>query len=95
VHTTLPLQSSVDEIKTEARQLFSDLRRRDVAAIARCHSLDPQVDPFEVRLGDVQYILARHYGCKSWRKLLERFDRIRDDSPTTTPFLVSSIFTPM
>jgi hypothetical protein len=95
VHPTLPLQSSVDEIKTEARHLFSDLRRRDVAAIAQCDSLDPRLDPFEVRLADVQYILARHYGYKSWRKLLEHFDGTREDSPTTTPFLVSSIFTPM
>lgn len=93
MHATLALQSSVEEIRNKARQLLSDLRRRDVAAIARCQSLDPQVDPFLATLADVRYLLARKYGYNSWRKLIERLDRTGRDSPKIIPFVLSSVFT--
>ncbi len=65
-------EANLQDIRKEARDLLSNLRRGDAAAIGRYHSLDPLAGTYLPSLSDAQYIIAREYGYASWRKLKER-----------------------
>ena len=66
---TLPSQRNLEAIKNEAKNLLFELSRWDAAAVERQRSLDSDSGRFRARLADVQYIIAREYGFRSWQKL--------------------------
>ena len=69
---SLPSRMTLHDIKREARGLLDALLRREAAALSRYHSFDPFAGRFEARLDEAQYIIAREYGYRSWRRLEER-----------------------
>jgi len=69
---TLPSKGNLENIEKEARVLLHDLRRGDPATIRRFYLLDFEAPTLVTGLGDAQYLIAREYGCKSWRELKER-----------------------
>jgi len=70
--SSLPSSTTLYDIKKEARDLLDALLRREAAALSRYHSFDPFAGRFEARLDEAQYIIAREYGYRSWRRLEER-----------------------
>lgn len=85
---TLPLRPNVEEMRREARNLLRDLLRREATAVARYYSLDPLADTCKPRLADAQYLIAREYGCASWRKLEERLrSRVQESAEITASVL--------
>jgi hypothetical protein len=87
---SLPSQRNFEDIRKEARELLHDLQRRDSVAIRRQSSLDCEAAKIPARLADAQYIIAREYGYKSWRKLKQRMEANLQDMPTS----VSNILAP-
>jgi hypothetical protein len=71
----LPAAGTLDDFKKEARGLLHGLHRSDASAITKYISFDPGVYTFPIRLTDAQYVIARMYGCKSWKELEERVRR--------------------
>lgn len=70
----LPLHTNLEEVKRDARDLLSALRRRDVSAVKRYQLSDPIAGMFVPRIDEAQYVIAREYGYPSWRKLKECLD---------------------
>ena len=69
---SLPSRTTLYDIKKEARDLLDALLRREDTALNRYRSFDPFAGRFEARLDEAQYIIAREYGYRSWRRLAER-----------------------
>ena len=69
---SLPSRTTLHDIKKEARDLLDALLRREATALSRYGSYDPFAGRFEARLDEAQYIIAREYGYRSWRRLEER-----------------------
>ena len=57
------------DIEKEVRDLLHQMRQGDAVALGRWHSLDPESGAFQPRIADVQYLVAREYGFRSWQKL--------------------------
>jgi hypothetical protein len=70
----LPTRANLENIEKQARDLLHALRKRDAAALRRFDSLDPSTVVGVPSLAEAQYVIAREYGCASWRKLQERLD---------------------
>lgn len=66
---SLPFAANLEAIQKEARTLFRDLQQNDVAAVARYRAFEFLDRSSRVRLADAQYVIARHYGFKSWTSL--------------------------
>lgn len=71
---SLPSQRNFEDIRKEARELLHGLRRWDAGALRRHHSLDGEAGESPARLADAQYVVAREYGYRSWRKLKQRLE---------------------
>jgi hypothetical protein len=69
---SLPSGTTLHDIRKEARDLLDALLRREDTALNRYRSFDPFAGRFEARLDEAQYIIAREYGYRSWRRLAER-----------------------
>jgi hypothetical protein len=69
MHRFLPAKPCLKDIEKEARNLLHQMHRGDAVALARWHSLDPEAGAFQPRMVDVQYLVAREYGFRSWQKL--------------------------
>jgi len=72
---SLPLNPSLEAIEKEARHLLHDVRRGDPAAIARWYSLDSEARAAQPRTADIQYLIAREYGFRSWQCLKDRLNK--------------------
>lgn len=66
---------SLQAIEKEARHLLNDVRRGDPAATARWYSLDLEVRSRQPGTADVQYVIAREYGFKSWKSLRDQLNK--------------------
>jgi hypothetical protein len=70
------------DIEKEVRNLLHQMRQGDAVALARWHSLDPESGAVQPRIADVQYLVAREYGFRSWQKLKTTVAReFRDATP--------------
>ena len=69
---SVPSGTTLHDIRKEARDLLDALLRREDTALNRYRSFDPFAGRFEARLDEAQYIIAREYGYRSWRRLAER-----------------------
>jgi hypothetical protein len=75
MYRSLPVESKLEEVEKEARKLLHEVRRGNPVAVARWHSLDSEARTLQARTADMQYLIAREYGFKSWRNLKECLNR--------------------
>ena len=66
---SLPISSSFKDIEEQVRHLLRQLRRGDAVAFARWYSLDSEARTRQPRKADIQYVIAREHGFKSWQSL--------------------------
>jgi len=73
----LPVRPNIQQLKNQAKELLSSLRRRDDSAVSEFESFHPrgkewlEIPDFEVKLADAQLVLARSYGVASWPRLVK------------------------
>jgi len=73
---SLPLNPTLEVIESEARQLLHEVCRGNSAAAGRWYSLDSEAHGFKPRRADIQYVIAREYGFKSWESLKARLNHV-------------------
>lgn len=72
---SLPLHSNLKDIEKQVRHMLHQVRRGDAVAVARWYSLDSEAQTRQPRKADIQYIIAREHGFKSWQSLKDRLNR--------------------
>ena len=70
-----PLHLNLNDIEEQVRQVLHQVRRGDVAAVARWYSLDSEARARQPRKADIQYVIAREHGFKSWQSLKDRLSK--------------------
>lgn len=87
-----PVRPNLDQLRHQAKELLSDLRRGDPAALAEMREHHPEATAAaELKLADAQFALARSYGIASWPRLLlacRMTDAIWRDDPDVVRDLV-------
>ena len=66
---SLPVHSNLKDIEEQVRNLLRQVRRGDAVAFARWYSLDSEARTRQPRKADIQYVIAREHGFKSWQSL--------------------------
>jgi ankyrin repeat protein len=76
---SLPSRPSIEQLKTQAKELHKALKSGEPAALQRFRQNHPQGSNVETHardaswsLSDAQLVIAREYGSASWPKLRER-----------------------
>lgn len=72
---SLPLHLNLKDIEEQVRHVLHQVRRGDAAAVARWYSLDSEARTRQPRKADIQYIIAREHGFKSWQSLKDRLNK--------------------
>ena len=72
---SLPPNPSLKAIEKKARRLLHAVRRGNAAAVARWHSLDSEAGTGHPRPADIQYLIAREYGFRSWQSLKDGLEK--------------------
>lgn len=75
---TLPARPDLGQQKKLAKELLRAFRAGDREAVARMRAALP--DKTELSLADAQFVLAREYGFRSWRELVERIEQATADA---------------
>jgi hypothetical protein len=70
-----PLHLNPEKIEEQVRQVLHQVRRGDAAAVARWYSFDSEARTRQPRKADIQYVIAREHGFKSWQSLKDRLNR--------------------
>src|SRR5580658_11176025 len=65
----LPQQPSLEQLRTQAKDLLALYRAGDSSAVAEVGLFERAPDPAAFALNDAQCVLARAYGYESWPKL--------------------------
>ena len=65
----MPVHSNLKDIEEEVRHVLGEVRRGDALAVARWYSLDSEARTRQPRKADIQYLIAREHGFKSWQSL--------------------------
>lgn len=77
---TLPSAPSLEYERKEAKALLKKVRAGDKDAWRRVRDAHPAAarerHPDELKLADVQHVLAREYGFTSWPRLVEYFEEL-------------------
>ena len=77
---TLPSAPSLEYERKEAKALLRRIRAGDTDALHRVQATHPVAlrdrRPNELRLADVQHVIAREYGFPSWPRLVEYFEEM-------------------
>ena len=75
-----PSAPSLEYERKEAKALLKQIRAGDADALRRVHSTHPVAlrdrSPDELKLADVQHVIAREYGFASWPRLVEYFEEL-------------------
>jgi hypothetical protein len=87
-YRVLPAGANLEVIKKEARKLLRAVRQSDVATAQQYRTFDVLESSSHVTLPDAQYVIARHYGFKSWTNLLENLNPRR--ASTASKFFVTA-----
>lgn len=72
---SLPLHLNLTDIEKQVRHVLNQVRRGDVLAVARWHSLDSEARSGPPRKADIQYVVARELGFRSWQSLKDRLNK--------------------
>jgi hypothetical protein len=62
---------NLEFVRKEAKSLLKMYRSGDAGAVARIRAVLPRAAA-EIKLADIQYVLAREYGSASWGKLTQQ-----------------------
>lgn len=81
----LPLHASFKDIEKKVRYVLREVRRGDTAAVARWFSIDSEARSRNPRKADIQFVIAREYGFKSWQSLKDRLDGSGGCGPADRP----------
>ena len=70
---SLPVRPNLEQLKHQAKDLLRRIRGGDTEAIAEFSSLYPKAppEPTQIKLADVQFVLARSYGAPNWTRLVQ------------------------
>ena len=63
------LRLNLKDIERQVRRMLDQVRRGDAMAFARWYSLDPEARTRQPRKADIQYVIAREHGFRSWQRL--------------------------
>ena len=80
------LRLNLKDIEGQVRHMLDQVRRGNAMAFARWYSLDPEARTRHPRKADIQYVIAREHGFKSWQSLK---DSLRDNAGTQSHSLSS------
>lgn len=72
---SLPLNLNLTDVEKQVKHMLHQIRRGDVTAIARWYSLDSEARSGQPRKDDLQYVIAREHGFKSWQSLKDRLNK--------------------
>ena len=76
----LPNAPSLEYERKQAKALHRQIRAGDADALRRVHSTHPVAlrdrRPDELKLADVQHVIAREYGFASWPRMVEYFEEL-------------------
>ena len=72
----LPEKPNLEFEHKRAKQLFRGIHHGDVASLERVRHYRSGVAANDVKLTDVQLMVARDYGFTSWSKLVEFFETL-------------------
>jgi hypothetical protein len=93
---SLPLRLSLKDVEAQVRHVLHQICRGDAGAVARWYSMDSEARARQPRKADIQYVIAREYGFKSWQSLKDHvapFDVVcrtwTDSTHRHTPTLTS------
>lgn len=70
-----PLPFNLKKVEGQVRQVLHQVRRGDVLAVARWYSLDSEAGSGPPRKADIQYVVGRKLGFKSWQSLKEQLNK--------------------
>lgn len=70
-----PLHLNLKDIEEQVRHALHQVRRGDVVAVARWYSPDSEARARQPRKADIQYVIAREHGFKSWQSLKDRLSK--------------------
>jgi len=65
----LPQQSSLEQLRKQAKDLLEQYRAGDPIAVAEVRQFEHNPEPTSFSLSDAQRVLARAYGYASWSRL--------------------------
>jgi hypothetical protein len=66
---SLPLRLNLKDIEEQVRRMLDQVRRGDARAFARWYCVDSEARTRQPRKADIQYVIAREHGFKSWQGL--------------------------
>ena len=66
---SLPLRLNLKDVEAQVRHVIHQVCRGDAGAVARWYSMDSEARARQPRKADIQYVIAREYGFKSWQSL--------------------------
>jgi len=69
------LHLNLKGIEEQVRCVLHQVQRGDAVALARWYSLDSEARTRQPRKADIQYIIAREHGFKSWQSLKDRLNK--------------------
>ena len=72
---SLPLHLNLTEVQEQVRHMLHQIHRGDALAVARWYSLDSEARSGQPRTADIQYVIAREHGFKSWQSLKDRLNK--------------------
>ena len=66
---SFPLRLNLKDIEEQVRRMLDQVRRGDARAFARWYCVDSEARTRQPRKADIQYVIAREHGFKSWQSL--------------------------
>jgi hypothetical protein len=72
---SLPLHLNLRDVEKQLKHMLHQVRRGDALAVARWYSLDSEARSGQARKDDIQYVIAREHGFKSWQSLKDRLNK--------------------
>lgn len=72
------MSDHLEFLRKEAKSLLKLYRTHDAAALARVRAVLPRIAD-DIKLADVQFVLARENGQTNWGKLKQQFSKPGDD----------------
>lgn len=76
----LPERPNLEFLKKQAKELLSQSRREDAAAMERFRAFVTVAVPRSMNLAVAQYVLAREYGFKSWGELKRHVETVASEA---------------
>ena len=70
-----PAHLNLKDVERQVRRVMNQVRQGDAVAVARWYSLDSEARTLQPRKADIQYVIAREHGFKSWQSLKDRLNK--------------------